>query len=231
MIGILNAYHFDPTPGNYQEEYTKLILDFAKRAFPGQPVKNYDIALGNWPARNDECEVWIITGSAKAAYDSDPWIGQLKKFIVELHQNKRKLIGICFGHQVIASALGGEVIKSPKGWGVGVKSFNVLSPQAWMKPALKQVNLLFSHQDQVSKMPKEAKLLAEDSFCHFQMYQIGEHILSMQGHPEFSVEFAKSRLESRKEKVAPEVFQTALQSFGNPKDDSIIAQWIRNFCA
>jgi GMP synthase-like glutamine amidotransferase len=230
MIGILNAYHFDPTPGTYQDEYNRLIMAFAKKAFPDQQIRNYDIALGKWPASIDECDAWIITGSAKAAYDSDPWITELKKWILDLDRNKKKLVGICFGHQVIAAALGGEVTKSPKGWGVGVKDFKILKPQPWMKPALQQVHLLFSHQDQVTKMPDQAKLLAEDSFCEFQMYQIGEHILTMQGHPEFSSAFAKARLISRKEKVAPETFEKAMGSFENPKDDEVLAQWIRNFC-
>ncbi len=229
MIGILNAYHFDPTPGSFQEDYGHLIMSFAKKAFPDKPIQNYEIAFGKWPADINECDVWIITGSAKAAYDNDPWITQLKKFIVELHSNKKKLIGICFGHQVIAAALGGEVAKSSKGWGVGVKSFKILKPQPWMTPALNPVRLLFSHQDQVIRMPKDAELIAQDQFCEFQMYQIGKHILTMQGHPEFSVKFARERLISRKEKVVPEVYETAMNSFDNPKDDQILAQWIQNF--
>jgi GMP synthase-like glutamine amidotransferase len=229
MIGILNAYHFDPTPGNYQEEYSTLIMEFSRRVFPDKLVKDYKVAQGEWPQSIDECEVWLITGSPKAAYDPDPWIEELKKFVVRLDAHKKKLIGICFGHQVISAALGGEVIQSPKGWGVGVREFEITQQQKWMKPPLQQVSLLFSHQDQVVALPKGAKLLAQDGFCEFQMYQLADHILTLQGHPEFSVSFAKSRLESRKEKVAPEVYQKAMDSFESPKDDKVIAEWIRNF--
>jgi len=229
MIGILNAYHFDPNL-DYQEEYSRLMMDFVRKAFPDRHIQNYDIAFGQWPNNADECDIWLITGSAKAAYDKDPWIHLLKKFIVEVDQKKKKLIGICFGHQIIAAALGGEVSKSPKGWGVGVKAFKILDPQPWMQPALSQVNLLFSHQDQVTKMPKGARLLAEDGFCEFQMYQIGDHILTMQGHPEFSVSFARDRLVSRKERVEPKTYEKAMGSFDSPRDDQALAQWIRNFC-
>jgi len=229
MIGILNAYHFDPTPGNYQEEYSALIMEFAQRVFPGKQIKNYKVAQNQWPQSINECEVWIITGSPKGAYDPDPWIAELKKFILSLNEHKKKLVGICFGHQIISAALGGEVIKSPKGWGVGVREYEITQPQAWMKPALKKVSLLFSHQDQVVSMPKGAKLLAQDSFCEFQMYQLADHILTLQGHPEFSVAFAKSRLQSRKDKMPSETYQKAMASFESPKDDQVIAEWIRNF--
>jgi GMP synthase-like glutamine amidotransferase len=231
MIGILNAYHFDPTPGSYQEEYTRLIVGFAEKVFPGETVRDFKVAQGQWPKSIDECKVWIISGSPKAAYDPDPWIAELKKFIVLLDAQKKKLIGICFGHQVISAALGGEVIQSPKGWGVGVRTFSVVQPQAWMRPPLKQVSLLFSHQDQVVSLPNEAKLLAQDEFCGFQMYQLGNHILTLQGHPEFSVAFARARLISRKDKMPKEVFEKALQSFDRPKDDQALIEWIRNFVA
>ncbi len=229
MIGILNAYHFDPTPGNYQEDYDRLIMEFTRRTFPNKKIRDFKIAMGDWPQGVEECDAWIITGSAKAAYDKDPWIEQLKRFIKEINKAKKKLIGICFGHQIIAAALGGEVTKSPSGWGVGVKTFKILDFQDWMKPALGEVSLLFSHQDQVSIPPKGAKLLAQDSFCPFQMFQIGEHILTLQGHPEFSVAFAKARLESRKDKVAPEIYKKAMSSFNDAKDDHVLSQWIRNF--
>jgi GMP synthase-like glutamine amidotransferase len=228
-IGILNAYHFDPTPGNYQEDYTRLVDSFVRRTFPKDTVQLFDIALGNWPDSNSQCDVWFITGSAKSAYDLDPWIGKLKSKIQELNKEKQKLIGICFGHQIIAEALGGKVIKSPKGWGVGIKDFAVTSQQSWMVPQKVNLSLLFSHQDQVTELPPGAKLLAEDSFCKFQMFQIENHILAFQGHPEFSVDFAKARLNSRQALMPPETFQSALKSYSKPTDSELFSAWLRQF--
>jgi GMP synthase-like glutamine amidotransferase len=228
-VGILNAYQFDPRPDSYQQEYTRLMLGFVKKAFPDKKIKNFLVGQGEWPVDVNECEIWIITGSAKGAYDKDPWIEQLKYFIIDLHKNKRKTIGICFGHQLISAALGGEVMQSSKGWGVGVRTFQILDFEPWMKPHLEEVSLLFSHQDQVTKPPKGAKLLGQDAFCPFQMFQIGDHMLTLQGHPEYSVQFAKARLESRKDKVAPEVYKKAMNSFEDRKDDLVLASWIRNF--
>jgi len=229
MIGILNAYHFDPKPGNYQENYDKLILDFGRRTFPSRHVRDYKIAFGDWPLSFDDCEAWLITGSSMGVYDQADWILKLKDFIVGLHQRQKKQIGICFGHQIIAEALGGKVEKSAKGWGVGVKTFSILQATPWMKPPQNRVSLLFSHQDQVVAAPPGAKLLAEDSFCPFQMLQIGNSVLTLQGHPEFSVEFARARLNARREKMNAETYERALVSFDAPRDDQILANWIREF--
>lgn len=229
MIGILNAYHFDATPGNFQENYNKLILEYVRKIFPNESIREYKIAFGDWPKSTSECEVWFVTGSAKSAYDLDEWITQLKQFIIQLDKHKSKLVGICFGHQIIAQSLGGRVEKSSKGWGVGVKSYKVIKNLSWMQPPLDQVSLLFSHQDQVEVIPPNAELLAEDSFCSNQMFQIGKHILTFQGHPEFDTEFAKERLVSRKEKMSLETFQIAMDSFSKSNDSKILIEWIRNF--
>ncbi len=229
MIGILNAYHFDFSPGNYQEHYNQDIKDFLTRTFSGEPIRDYKIARGEWPLSFDECRLWVITGSSKGAYDDVPWIHQLVQWIIGAHSRKRKILGICFGHQIIAQALGGKVEKSAKGWGVGVRSFEVVNLKPWMKPAQSKLDLIFSHQDQVVQLPPGADLLAQSEFCTNQMFQIGEHILTMQGHPEFSVEFAKGRLDVRQELIGRKVYEKAVSSLSLARDDRILSQWIREF--
>lgn len=232
MIGILNAYHFDPTAdGKYQEEYTRLFIEFVKSAFPEQKneVKEYKVAQGQFPASVFDCDLWFITGSPKSVYDDLPWVHQLTSFTQELHKNRRKLIGVCFGHQMVAHALGGKVSKSPKGWGVGIRDFQVTQRQPWMNADDKNISLIFSHQDQVDQLAPGAELLATDEFCPNQVAQIGSHILSFQGHPEFSEAFAKDRLVSRKDKMPLATFETAMNSFGKKNDYEKLANWIRNF--
>lgn len=138
-------------------------------------------------------------------------------------------MGICFGHQIIADALGGKVEKSPSGWGVGIKSFAVAKTQPWMQPIREKISLLFSHQDQVMQIPKSAILLAQNDFCPNQMMQIGEHIITVQGHPEFSIEFAKARLNSRRNLMPAATYETAMSSFSQAEDSKIIGEWIRHF--
>jgi len=230
MIGILNAYHFEPE-ADYQKEYSTLFLEFVMGLFPDKAalVVEYKIAQGHFPSSVDECDIWFITGSPKSVYDDIPWVHQLTNFTKELHKQKKKTIGICFGHQMVSHALGGKVTKSPKGWGVGVRPFKLIKKEPWMAGQSEQVSLLFSHQDQVVQLPSEARLLASDDFCQNQMAQIESHILTIQGHPEFTVKFARDRLISRKDIIDEKTFLQAMNSYDYPTDYRLVSQWIREF--
>jgi GMP synthase (glutamine-hydrolysing) len=230
MIGVLNAYHYDASAA-YQEEYSKLFLDFVEKVFPEKKgrIKEYKVAQGVFPASVDECDVWFMTGSPMSVYDDVPWVKKLAAFTQEIHARKKMLVAICFGHQMVAHALGGKVSRSPKGWGVGVRTFEIEEQRRWMSPSDKKISLIFSHQDQVDELPPGAERLATSEFCPNQMSQIGEHIITLQGHPEFSPQFAKDRLSSRREKMPGPTYETAMQSFERDNDYKKMISWIRNF--
>lgn len=228
-VGLLNAYHFDRAPNSYRAQYRPMCVEYLKRVLPSAEIQVFEVGQDEWPHSPADCEAWVITGSSKSAYDSDPWISQLIEFVQDCDREKRKLIGICFGHQVVAQALGGEVQKSPRGWGVGVREFKIMCQQSWMNPPLKKASLLFSHQDQVVKLPEGALHLGTDEFCENQMYSLGEHILCLQGHPEFTVEFARSRVEARKDMIGEEKYQEAMKSFGLLTHETEIGHWFYRF--
>jgi GMP synthase-like glutamine amidotransferase len=108
MIGLLNAYHFDDDPNSYQRRYGPMFLDFLKTALPGEEIRVYTAGRGELPGAPAECDGWICGGSAKSAYDEDPWIKKLGGFVAKIHEEKRKYVGICFGHQLAAHYLGGR---------------------------------------------------------------------------------------------------------------------------
>ena len=242
MIGVLNAYLIDEVQFPDQKEYAPICRDFLQQNFPKENIFFYDIVKGVWPKTPQECRAWIITGSAKSAYDSDPWILQLKEFIKESHQSNVPIVGICFGHQILAETLGGKVERSPKGWGLGVRSFDIITPTTtagsslksfqppeWMTPSITRASLLFSHQDQVTQLPEEAQVLAGDDFCPIQMFQLGHHILGMQGHPEFTADFSNKRLEATRDKLNAKVYQTAKESLDQDTDAEVFGRWISEF--
>lgn len=229
-IGLLNAYHFETTPGSYQEKYEPMILSFLSKILTDHNIKVYKTAQGELPNHPDECDAWIVTGSPAASYGTEKWIKELTLFIKNSHAQKKKMLGICFGHQIIALSLGGEVKKSDKGWGIGIREFEITKEKKWMKPPLNgKCSLLFSHQDHVTKLPENALQLGTDSFCHNQMYSIEDHIFSMQGHPEFTREYAKARYDTRKDLIGPLEYNKAIESLKKETDDLSVGEWIRNF--
>lgn len=231
MIGILNAYHFDTSPGNYQEKYLPMIEIFLKNAFPSELIKNYHVAQGDFPVNVEECSLWIVTGSACSCYEEIPWINKLIQFIQEIDRLKVKTIGICFGHQLIAHALGGKVEKSDKGWGIGIRTFEILEYENYMSPMLEgnKCSLLFSHQDHVVILPTRAKRIATDLFCENQIYSIEKHIFCLQGHPEFSRDFARERYLARKEIIGEGLVESAIETLSNSSNENEIAQWFYRF--
>ncbi|MGE3682258.1 MAG: GMP synthase [Bdellovibrionales bacterium] len=227
MIGLLNAYRFDEN-ASYQARYSAMCMRYVSSAF-GLPITMYDAGLGHLPESIEEAELWIITGSAKAAYDTDSWIVALGEFVRACHTARKKLIGICFGHQLIAHYLGGKTEKAKNGWGVGVRSFRILAKKPWMNPELSDVSLLFSHQDQVVQLPPHAQLLAENEFCPIQMFTLGDHILCLQGHPEFTPEFAKERMDTRVATIGQDTCNRAVSSLSLPTHSREIGQWLNSF--
>lgn len=229
MIGLLNAYRLTDDAPDYQLEYGPMCIRYLQKVLPGQEIKNYEVALGQTPQSVDECEAWVITGSSLSAYEEVSWIQELGRFVVDCYKAQQKMIGICFGHQLIAHYLGGRTEKAPGGWGVGVRSFRVVKQKSWMQPELGEVSLLFSHQDQVVQLPPQAELLGTDEFCTNQLYCIGEHVLSLQGHPEFTPEFAKSRLDTRIERVGQVKYDEAIPTLSQKTHSLQIGEWMRKF--
>ena len=115
-IGILLTDHvlddLKPKHGDQDDFYSKIFGE----ADTNIKLKIYDVTLNNYPADINECDGYIITGSKLSVYDDEKWIRDLEQYIRNLNQNKKSLLGVCFGHQLIAQALGGEVCKAEIGW-------------------------------------------------------------------------------------------------------------------
>lgn len=192
-------------------------------------LRFYRVIDGTFPEHIDECDAYICSGSKWSVNDDDLWIRELEYFTRQLYDAQKGLVGICFGHQLIAKALGGEVEKSPLGWGVGIAHADVLARQSWMLPKQDDIALVVCHQDQVCQLPAGAEVLLSNDFCPNSMFQVDSHFLGLQGHPEFTSEYSAALMEQRRDIIPADTIKSAMDSLGQQADDKLIAKWILVF--
>ena len=236
-IGILQVdsvrSELQPCFGNYPG----MFADLLRAADPEVRIEVYDVQQGQYPAAFDACDGYLITGSRESVYANLAWIEPLVAFVGELRQAQIKLAGICFGHQLLAHFFGGEVAPAKLGWAVGVQRSEIIRQLPWMLPQLSQLALLSSHKDQVVRLPADAELYATNEFCPNAGFTIGEHTLSIQGHPEFSREYAARLMQLRKLLLGEATFAAGMASlhlgreaFGHAHIDSAnMGRWLINF--
>lgn len=229
-IGLLQCDHVNPQfahlLGDYDDAFRAL---FAKHA-PHITLKVYDACHGVLPQSLDECEGYITTGSKHSVYEDIEWIHQLAEFVRRIHAHQHeKYVGICFGHQMLAHALGGTVAKSERGWGVGVKSATLHHNKQWMTPDINDYRLLHIHQDQVQQLPPNGEVLASNEHCDVSMFVVGDHMLGIQGHPEFIPEFVDALMQTRVERIGAETVRAARNSLIQPTNEAMIVNWIERF--
>ena len=228
-IGILQTDSVLPQFKSQFGDYPDMFIALLRDAAPTLQFATFNVLQGNYPDTIGSCDAYLITGSKASVYEPMPWIEQLQNYVRQLHQAKKKLIAVCFGHQLVAQALGGRTERSHKGWGVGVHNIPVHRQPPWMIPALSSYNIVSSHQDQVTSLPPGATLIAGGEFCPHSLFQVGQHIIAIQGHPEFSKEYAKAMLHYRREKIAAAQFEQAMQSWGITPDSQSVAKWFVQF--
>ncbi len=229
IIGILDADVIThPTLKNQYIAESQMLKTLLKTVSPNIQFKTYAVLDCQYPQHMDECDVYLITGSESSVYDAAPWILILKKYVQSLYQQGKKLLGICFGHQLIAHVLGGETRRSINGWGVGVHTYSsTRAGQLLMLP--REFSLLVSHQDQVHNLPPNATLVASSDFCPVAAYRIKHQVLCFQGHPEFVVHYAQTLLSGHENSLPNSTVKQAQLSFDLPIHQQLVAHAMMRF--
>ena len=213
------------TYGEYPDMFTRLL----SAEDDALTFTTWNVEVGELPNGVEAADGFLITGSKSSVYDDKAWIRALEDFVRECHAARRKVIGICFGHQLVAQALGGVVAKSPKGWGVGVHCYTV-DREGFDLADGEQFCLLASHQDQVMTMPPGATQIASNDHCEFAGMTLGQHMLTFQGHPEFIPAYSREIMTFRRDMIGAERVAEGIASLEEREHEgSRIARWMLAF--
>jgi GMP synthase-like glutamine amidotransferase len=226
-VGLLECDHVSQRFRHLSGDYA----DMFGAVFSDLELVPFDVWNGEVPDVPNQCDAWLCTGSRRSVYDDDEWIPRASQFVREVRDAGVPFIGVCFGHQLLAHALGGTVEKSPYGWGAGIHPVRVVRSEPWMQPAQDRLCLHFMHQDQVTQPPEDAVVLGCTDHCTVAMFRVGETMLGMQPHPEFTVPYADAILADRTELVGLERADEARRSLATPTDETVIARWVTSFLA
>ncbi|MFQ5565273.1 MAG: type 1 glutamine amidotransferase [Paracoccaceae bacterium] len=230
LIGILQTGDVPEALAPRYGEYPPMFEAWLGPAGPWLAFRAYAAHDGALPAGPGECDAWLITGSKHGVYDDLPWIAPLKAFLRAARGAGRPIVGVCFGHQILAEALGGRAVKSAKGWGAGVHDYRVVRRPGWMNGGPDSFAIHAMHQDQVTAIPDDATVLAASPFCEYAMLAYGDpevpDAISIQPHPEFGEDYARELVTIRSGVAIPEErAAAALASFGRAVDREDFARW------
>ena len=211
--------------GDYPEMYKKA---FNNLGFQISWIV-YDACKTELPNTTREVDGFIISGSRFSVNDNEKWITALITFVRWLNQERIPTVGICFGHQLIAKALGGVVEKLDSGWGVGCKEFLVDGKREWMKGSKEKLVVPAFHQEQITRLPVGGRLIASADYCTNFLMECNDQMLGIQGHPEFRTEYISALLGERLAVLSETVFSEAEKSLTLSADNTLIKSWILDF--
>jgi len=189
----------------------------------------FNTVRGEYPASVDDYDAVLLTGSRADSFSQEPWVLTLRQKVEQLLQAKKKLIGVCFGHQLIALCLGARVGRAPQGWGAGRMNYQWNAPELPLAQGRSDIALLASHQDQVFDLPEGATLLASSDFCPVAAFAVDDHVFCVQPHPEFVEEYSAFLLNKRRTLLGEEKYQSATHSLTAGHDGADLARMIVAF--
>jgi GMP synthase-like glutamine amidotransferase len=228
-VGLLLCDHVRPgfraISGDYPEFFERFFSDR-----PEIELVEFDLTAGAFPNDLDACDVWVTTGSRHSVYEDVPWVVRFAELVRNLDRDRRKLVGICFGAQMIGHALGGQVARAKNGWQVGIKDVRINTHEDWMTPAVDSFRILHVNGDQIVTPPTRLRVLGSSDGVPVSVIAVEDHFIGFQGHPEFDSIYTSVLMEARRGILIPDdVVDTGLNSLSIGPDTRLLSGWITRF--
>ncbi|KAK4491183.1 hypothetical protein RD792_001914 [Penstemon davidsonii] len=158
----------------------------------GEKWDVFKVAKGEFPSDDEigEYEGFVITGSCNDAHGNDLWITRLLLLLNKLDSMKKKILGICFGHQILGRAIGGKIGRARAGWDIGITQVNLQPSNIFtsLKIMPTSLSIIECHRDEVWELPPKAEVLAWSNKTGVEMFKYGDHLMGIQGHPEYTTD-------------------------------------------
>lgn len=213
-------------------DYGELFIDLL--AEPGQDWAVHDVEHGSFPEQPEAWAAFVVTGSPASTYDDTPWVRELERFLRGALARGTPVLGICFGAQMVAQALGGRVGPNPAGWELGVVDVTLTEAgRAFpgLSDAPQPLRLLQTHADIVTELPPGAVHLGQSPRTPYEIFHVGPRALCLQGHPEMDRETVRELVEKRMARglLGPDVGEPALASLSAEPHRPFLQDWLRRF--
>ncbi|CAA2961949.1 gamma-glutamyl peptidase 3-like [Olea europaea subsp. europaea] len=188
LMAVRDSDYVKKVYGGYFNVFVEAFAD------EGEKWDLFCIVEGEFPDIDDlqNYEGFVISGSPHDAYGDEYWILELCFILQTLFAMQKKVLGICFGHQVLCRALGGKVGKAYSGWDIGIRKVSFTEDftfYGYFDDSLDEIpptlSIIECHQDEVCEVPEGAQVLACSDKTRVEMFKFGDNILGIQGHPEY----------------------------------------------
>lgn len=226
---ILENDYLDPAVAPIYRGYGAMFERLLRDAGATGEIDIFNTVQGEYPASFDGYDAVLLTGSRADCFSQEPWVLTLRDKVDALLKSKKKLIGVCFGHQLIALCLGSKVGRAPQGWGAGRMLYQWHAPDWPGAQGRQEIALLASHQDQVFDLPSGARLLASSAFCPVAAFSVGEQVLCVQAHPEFVEDYSAFLLNKRRQVLGEAKFSDAMQGLALGHEGAAVARMMVGF--
>lgn len=226
---ILENDFLDPAVESVYGGYGAMFERLLRDAGASGEFEIFNTFRGEYPLSFDGYDAVLLTGSRADAFSQKPWVLRLRQNVEQLLQAKKKLVGVCFGHQLIALCLGAGVGRAPQGWGAGRMQYQWVAPDLPQAQGRTDIALLASHQDQVFDLPPGATLLATSEFCPVAAFVVENQVFCVQPHPEFVEAYSAFLLDKRRPSLGEAQYSACTESLTKGHDGDAVARMMVAF--